>query len=80
MPRFEVAVTQRETAPVDAAAATKCKCKCDNSGLDPAAVRRRPARAEEHHSNGATRPSVELSPLAEEPTYNRPAGGRVHTE
>ena len=38
MPQFEVTVTQRDTAPVDAAAATKCKCKCDGQ-LDPAAVR-----------------------------------------
>ena len=66
MPRFEVTVTQRERARVDAAAATKCKCKCD-AQLDPAASPQRRAQAEESRSSRASRPSVELSPLTEEP-------------
>jgi hypothetical protein len=37
MPRFDVTVTPREHAPVDAPAAAKCKCKCD-SQLDPSTV------------------------------------------
>jgi hypothetical protein len=33
MQRFEITVTERELAPVDHPAASKCKCKClDGSG------------------------------------------------
>ena len=64
MTRFEVTVTQRDLAPVDAAAATKCKCKCDLQG--PPSPAGRLDREAEDGSGREALPSVELSPLAED--------------
>ena len=66
MARFEVTVTQRDLAPVDAAAATKCKCKCDTFPGLPAPARGSDRVAEEGPGREAPQ-SVELSPLAEDP-------------
>jgi len=65
MPRFEVTVTQRDLAPVDAAAATKCKCKCDLQG--PPSPARGSDRVAEDRADREARQSVQLSPLAEDP-------------
>ena len=35
MRRFDVTVTERDLAPVDHPAASKCKCKCGDSGVGP---------------------------------------------
>ena len=32
MQRFEITVTERDLAPVDHPAASKCKCKCGDAG------------------------------------------------
>ena len=64
MARFEVTVTQRDDAPVNAAAASKCKC--DASGGPPAPARGLD-RVTPGGADGRARRSVQLSPLAEEP-------------
>jgi hypothetical protein len=66
MASFDVTVTQRDLAPVDAAAASKCKCKCDGAGGAPAPAAHRPAGAGEERSANGARQSVELSPLADD--------------
>jgi len=66
MPRFEVTVTQRDAAPVDAAPSTKCKCKCDlTTGPVSLAPDQRGA-GDGAPGEQAHRP-IELSPLSDEP-------------
>jgi len=66
MARFDVTVTDRDLAPVDASAATKCKCKCDSgSPVSPPERTDRAPQVPEAGSRARAR-DVELSPLADE--------------
>jgi hypothetical protein len=64
MPRFKVTITQRDLAPVDAAAATKCKCKCD-TGAGPISSAPDGRGASEVAPGKQADPPVELSPLSD---------------
>ncbi len=66
MPRFEVTVTQRDVAPVDAAPSTKCKCKCDATAGPVSLAPDQPGAGKGAPGEQAQR-RIELSPLSDEP-------------
>jgi hypothetical protein len=61
MRRFEITVTERDLAPVDHPAASKCKCKCGDTGAGAVS----PAPDVRGSGEGVSEGQASLSPLGD---------------